>query len=112
MKIYTDLHKRLIQAGKQSSINHFMLKKGNNDIITSETLFSYFIAEHNLPFTVTDHFSKLCKQMFPDSKIAKKKKKKKFSCGKTKTTQIIKRAIAPYYDIDIHITCVKLNHFL
>ena len=77
MKIYTDLHKRLIQAGKQSSINHFMLKKGNDDIITSETVFSYFIAEHNLPFTVTDHFSKLCKQMFPDSKIAKKKKKKK-----------------------------------
>ena len=39
---------------------------------------------------VVDHFTRLCKDMFPDSKIAQK-----FSCGKTKTTQTVKRATAP-----------------
>ena len=44
----------------------------------------------NLPFVVADHFTRLCKQTFPDSKITKT-----FSCGRTKTTMIVKHAIAP-----------------
>ena len=60
------------------------------DVIRSETLFTNFVAEHNLPIAVADHFTRLCKQMFPDSKIAKK-----FTCGRTKTTMIVKNAIAP-----------------
>ena len=43
------------------------------DVIRSETLFTNFVAEHNLPFAVADHFTRLYKQMFPDSKIALKK---------------------------------------
>jgi hypothetical protein len=53
-------------------------------------LFSNFVAEHNLPFAISDHFTKLCKKMFTDSEIAKG-----FACGRTKTTQIVKRAVAP-----------------
>ena len=60
------------------------------DVIRSETLFTNFVAEHNLPFAVVDHVIRLCKQMFPDSKIAKK-----FSCGRTKTMMIVKNAITP-----------------
>ena len=56
----------------------------------SETLFSNFVAEHNLPFAISEHFTKLCKKMFTNSEIAKG-----FACGRTKTTQIEKRAVAP-----------------
>ena len=67
-------------------------------VIKAETLFSNFIAEHNLPFAVANHFTRLCKDMFPDSKIAQ------FFCGKTKTTQIVKRAIAPTLNKQLWLT--------
>ena len=51
--------------------------------------YSATVAEHNLPFTVEDHYTKLCKKMFPNSEAAMK-----FSCSRAKTTQIVKRAIA------------------
>ncbi|CAC5376949.1 unnamed protein product [Mytilus coruscus] len=44
---------------------------------------------YNLAFAVSDHFTKLCKIMFTDSAIAAG-----YSCGKTKTNQIVKRAIS------------------
>jgi hypothetical protein len=56
----------------------------------AEVLFANFVAEHNIPFLVADCFTQLCKAMFTDSKIASK-----FSCSRTKTTQIIKRSLAP-----------------
>ena len=40
-------------------------------LIKAETRFSYFIAEHNVPFSVASHFNKLVKSLFPDSEIAK-----------------------------------------
>jgi hypothetical protein len=61
-----------------------------SQVTKAEVLFAHFVAEHNLPFTVGDHFAKLAKVMFPDSEIAKK-----FTCGRLKTTQIVKGAIAP-----------------
>ena len=51
--------------------NFCILNADTEDVIRSETLFTNFVAEHNLPFAVTDHFTRLCKQMFPDSKITK-----------------------------------------
>ena len=39
-------------------------------VTTAEIYFSTFIAEHNMAFLAADHFTKLCKVMFPDSKIA------------------------------------------
>lgn len=46
--------------------------------------------EHNIPLSTADHFSKLCKRMSPDSKIAQE-----YSCSCTKTTAITKHALAP-----------------
>ena len=47
----------------------------------AESLFIQFVAEHNLPFRTSDHFTKLVKIMFPDSNIARQ-----FHCSRTKTS--------------------------
>lgn len=63
------------------------------DLVTkAEVLFVHFIAEHNLPFSVGDHFTKLVKKAFPDSKIAEE-----FHCGHTKTAATVNKALGPYY---------------
>ena len=88
----TQNHIKLLNAQNQSkSISSFLpsSKTALNDKITNaEVLYSNFIAEHNVPFTLADHFTKLCKKMFPDSEIAKG-----YSCGRTKTTQIISTSL-------------------
>ena len=76
--------------------------KFDSQLIMTETLFSNFVAEHNLPFVVADHFTQLCSQRFPDSKIASK-----FACKRTKCTQIIKRAIAPSLEDKVVQMCTK-----
>jgi len=87
-------HKKAVDAQKSSkSIANFIPKAKaelEHCTIVAETLFANFIAEHNIPFSVADHFSELSYKMFPDSEIAAK-----FACKKTKCTQIVKRAIAP-----------------
>jgi hypothetical protein len=35
-------------------------------VTLAQTLFANFVAEHNLPFLIADHFTKLVKVMFPD----------------------------------------------
>jgi hypothetical protein len=51
-------------SSKTKSITNFVNKKSSS-VILSETLFSNFVAEHNLPFSLADHFTKslpkLCK---------------------------------------------------
>ena len=69
---------------------------------TAEIYFASFIAEHNLPFLTADHFTKLCKKMFPDSKIAEG-----FTCGRTKTTAIVKCALAPALNAEVIAECQK-----
>ena len=59
-----------------------------------------FIAEHNLPFLAADHFNKLCKVMFPDSKIAQG-----FACCRTKTVAIVKHALAPVFNSEVVQSC-------
>ena len=56
---------------------------GNKDYTTirTEALMANFLIEHNLPFSVMDHFSDLVKRMFPDSTIAAS-----FACQRTKAT--------------------------
>ena len=71
-----------------SSISHSF----QNFVTKAEVLFAQFIAEHNLPFSVGDHLTKLVKKAFPDSKIAEK-----FQCGHTKTAAIVNKALAPHY---------------
>ena len=41
-----------------------------DQVTRAELYFATFIAEHNLALMTADHFTKLCKVMFPDSKIA------------------------------------------
>jgi hypothetical protein len=69
-------------------------------VTAAEVRFSYFIAEHNLPFLVADHFTDLCKVLFPDSKIAQS-----FKCRRTKTTHILTNAIAPQVDKRVTELC-------
>ena len=61
-------------------------------VIEAETWWPMFVCKHNLAFLISDHATKLFVKMFPDSEIAKK-----FACGRTKTTAIIKETLAPYF---------------
>lgn len=60
--------------------------------IEAEVRWAMFVAKHNVAFLTSDHASRLFAKMFPDSATAKH-----FGCGRTKTTAIIKEALAPYY---------------
>ena len=66
--------KRHMETKKHKDNAKGMIQTKNtlqNDITTAELYFTTFIVEHNLPFLAADHFTKLCKSMFPDSKIDK-----------------------------------------
>ena len=54
------------------------------------------------PFLSADHFTKLCKKMFPDSKIAEG-----FASGRTKTTAIVKCALPPALNAEVIGECQK-----
>ena len=71
-------------------------------VTTAELYFKIFIAEHNLAFSDGDHFPKLCKKMFLDSKIAEG-----FACGATKTQAIIKNALAPALNENVIEACAS-----
>ena len=75
--------------------------------IKAETMWSMFVAKHNLAFLTTDHATKMFKTMFADSEIARK-----FACIRSKTTAIVKEALAPYYHNKIvdNKYCVNLLH--
>ena len=60
----------------------------DQQVANAETLFTGFLIEHNLPLSAADHASKLFKQMFPDSKVAKK-----YSAGRAKTSYFLNGAI-------------------
>lgn len=61
-------------------------------VTRAEVLFAKFVAEHNLPFLIANHFTRLTSAMFVDSKIAKA-----FSSARTKTTCIVKGALSPHF---------------
>ena len=63
----------------------FNTSDSGNEVTTAECLFASFILEHNLPIAIADHAGQLFKKMFPKCDTAKK-----FACGRTKTTAIIK----------------------
>ena len=70
------------------------------NVLSTEVKFAQFVAEHNLPFSVADHFTKLAKQLFLDSDITGK-----FSSGRTKTTMMLKNALAPRLDANVVKLC-------
>lgn len=57
----------------------------------AEVSWATFVAKHNISFLSSAHATKLFSKMFPDSEIAK------FSCSRTKTTAIVKKALAPHF---------------
>nr|XP_054588381.1 uncharacterized protein LOC129153197 [Nothobranchius furzeri] len=57
-------------------------------------------AKNNVSFTFCDDFNKCVAEVFPDSAIARK-----YSAGKTKSTQLIKGAIAAELDDELARTC-------
>ncbi|KAI0233319.1 Queuosine salvage protein [Lamellibrachia satsuma] len=60
-------------------------------VTKAELLFYQFVCEHNLAFAIGDHFTKLVKEMFPDSKIMQR-----FSCSRIKMAAVINRTVAPH----------------
>ena len=62
-------------------------------VIRAETIWAHFVAKNNLPFAISDTFTKMASQMFPDSAVAKC-----FEAGRTKTTQIVKCGLARHQD--------------
>ncbi|XP_077581558.1 zinc finger BED domain-containing protein 5-like [Stigmatopora nigra] len=101
----TDGHIEAVHKAKQFKpiSEHFSakIKDPSPDLCTrAEILFAQFVAEHNLPATVADHFTSLIKEMCPDSKIAKE-----FSCRRTKTTMIVKHCLAPAYTNPVISKC-------
>ena len=88
----------------QPSILSVMPQPGTSSleekVTMAELYFTTFIAEHNLPFLLADHFTKLCKVMFPDSRIANE-----FACGRTKSTAIMKHALGDKLNAEVIKTC-------
>jgi hypothetical protein len=97
------VHKRqLLAKAATPSVNDLFRRVDpfEQKVTTAEVMFSYFVAEHNLPFLVADHFTDLCKVMFPDSKIAQA-----FKCRRTKMTHVLTKAIALHVDKRVQELC-------
>ena len=62
----------------------------SDQVCHAELCCARFVAEHNLPFAVADHFNSLVPIMFPDIKSAAE-----FGCARTKTAALITHALAP-----------------
>ena len=73
-----------------------------DQVMSAELYFTSFIVEYNLSFASSDHFTKLCKVMFPDSHIAQS-----YSCGRTKTKAIVSHALAPVANSPVNEGCRK-----
>ena len=78
------------QPTLSSIVSHKTSRSIEEQAVAAEVYFAKFVVEHNIPFLVADHFSRLIKVMFPDSQIAEA-----YSCARTKTTAIITHALAP-----------------
>ena len=85
----------------------FKVNNSFEDSVTrAEVLFANFVAEHNLSFSVANHFTHLTSSMFPDGKIATK-----FSSACTKTTCIAKGALYPHFTTPAWKACVAMINF-
>ena len=92
----TTKHQQSLSATESSRNLRGLLRTGQSPIeeavTRAEVLFAEFISEHNLSFSLSNHFTHLTSSMFPDSKIAKA-----FSSARTKTTCIVKGALCPHF---------------
>ena len=98
----TSKHQEMLKATSSTmSLKSFFRPSPVEESITrAEVLFANFIAEHNLPFMLADHFTHLASAMFPDGQVAKG-----FRCASTKTTCIVKGALNPYFSEAVTTLC-------
>lgn len=77
---------KCLESTSKAVFDKFKVSTGNHtdNVTKAELLMQGFVIEHNLPIAVCDHFTKLVKNMFPDSRIAKD-----FSASRTKSTHLI-----------------------
>ena len=59
------------RASNHAITSFFASEKDDFSVIRAETLWTQFVVDHNMPFTTSDAFTDVVKQMFPDdSKVA------------------------------------------
>ena len=91
-------HKESASAASTSrSVASFFKPQVAQNVIEAETRWSMFVSKHNLAFLNSEHASKLFAKIFSDSGITRK-----FACGRTKSTAIVKEALSPYHAKAIH----------
>ena len=78
-------------ASSTRSIASFYIPEVTQRVIKAETCWALFVAEHKIALLTSYHAIRLFPKMFPDSEIGKR-----FACGRTKTTVIVKTALAPH----------------
>ena len=105
-KKHSDLAK-IFESANQTRIPAASSRKDTlpDQVMAAEIYLSTFLVEHNIPFLAADHFNKLCKVMFPDSKIADN-----FASARTKTTAIVKYALAPTLNDEV-VKCCRTRPF-
>lgn len=81
-------HKIALEGQKKTQNMASFLIRGASEadqVSKAELKMAMLVAKNNISFAFSDEFNKSVADMFPDSKIAKK-----YSAGKTKTTQLVK----------------------
>lgn len=91
----SETHKKKFKAAEQTPsvkkvFDSTPEKSTNNLVKEAELKLVAFLAEHNLPFNLIDHFVLMCSSAFPDSKIAKN-----ITMKRKKATQIATNVIGP-----------------
>ena len=93
-----------MKKSTSSSTSVTALFKVNNSFESSvtraEVLFANIVAEHNLSFSVANHFTHLTSSMFPDSNITTK-----LNSACTQTICIVKGALYPHFTTPVESMC-------
>ncbi|KAF7200794.1 transcript variant X1 [Nothobranchius furzeri] len=96
-------HKRWLEAQKHAQTMSAFVTRNTTEadqVMNAEVKMAMLCARNNASITFCDDFHKCVAEMFPDSAIARK-----HSAGKTKSTQLIKGAIAAELDDELARTC-------
>uniref|UniRef100_A0A6P7FRN4 E3 SUMO-protein ligase KIAA1586-like n=1 Tax=Diabrotica virgifera virgifera TaxID=50390 RepID=A0A6P7FRN4_DIAVI len=93
-------HKQMLKSHRsQASLLCFMKPKSElpeGKTLRAKLKLAGFFAEHNVPFSLIDHLTKLLKDIFPDSQTVTD-----FRLGRTKLTEIIKNVIGQEHKIEL-----------
>ena len=83
----------VIALKKQTSLNNFLKTDTtlDNQVINAEVMVTNFLVQHNISLATSDYLTYLFKEVFPDSKIAKR-----YAASRTKTMAIINESFAPH----------------